>query len=79
MKNQPKTGEIDTYTIGGTVYQRIRFGDEDGAPETGSAFCPDCGVERGQLHIPSCGVERCPACKGEAITCYCAYGQKNCA
>jgi hypothetical protein len=44
-----------------------------------SQFCRDCGVKKGEYHVPTCEVERCPACGGEAISCECAYGQKNCA
>jgi hypothetical protein len=77
---QKSNAEIHTtYTIGGVSFQRIRFGEETGLAESDSQFCRDCGVKKGEYHVPTCEVERCPACGGEAISCECAYGQKNCA
>lgn len=34
--------------------------------------CFDCQVPVGALHHPGCGEERCPACRGQAMSCGCA-------
>jgi hypothetical protein len=37
-------------------------------------FCHDCNAARGQYHHLGCDMERCPACKGQIISCgCCAY------
>jgi hypothetical protein len=52
-----------TYTINGRIYNRgITTSD-----------CDECGAKAGQLHVPGCDVERCPACRGQAISCNCHY------
>ena len=56
---------IKTYTIEERVYNRIPFDKE--------RTCTGCGVRPGQLHIPGCEEELCPACRGLAAICGCAY------
>lgn len=62
-----------TYTIGGTVYPRTRYGDETEDIGAENRPCPDCGVIKGQLHVRGCDIEECPVCKKQAIACDCPY------
>ena len=38
-----------------------------------SRRCHDCNVMPGGYHHPGCDAERCPACKGQIISCNCAF------
>ena len=65
---------VTHYEIEGCSLPRIAYGQEDA--DWGAAAgrtCHDCGVSPGQFHLPGCDVERCPACKGQLITCKCVY------
>ena len=63
-----------SYEIAGRALDRIRYGDESaGEPPAAGARCHDCGVAAGQYHLFAYDVERCPACRGQALTCPCPY------
>ena len=65
---------LPTYLINGSIYNRIRYGDE--AEDWGATEypCHDCGVAKGQFHVgPVCDVEKCPCCGGQVICCDCEY------
>lgn len=67
-QNQP------TYTINGSEYQRIRYGNESDDWGADKFPCHDCGVIKGQYHVPYlCDVERCPVCDEQVIGCDCDY------
>jgi len=57
-----------TYSIEGQSFARIRHGRR--------APCDECAVVRGELHVPGCDLERCPACRGQAISCGCPYDEE---
>jgi hypothetical protein len=60
--------------VQGVAYQRIRFGDgEDLMRVPPDGHCHDCSVVPGQLHAYGCDAERCPACRGQALSCDCDW------
>lgn len=59
----------ETYVIRGRVFKRLRYG-KDGWYR-GDLPCHDCGARQAQLHVAGCDMERCPACRGQALTCGC--------
>ncbi len=59
------------YIINDEEYERIRYGDEEDDWGANDLPCHDCRVIKGQFHVESCDVERCPACKGQSISCEC--------
>jgi len=61
-----------TRTIDGTTYKRVPYGREGRGWVPDARTCGDCAASRGQLHVPGCDLERCPACRGQMITCGCA-------
>ena len=61
-----------TRTIDGTTHKRIPYGSEGRGWFSDARTCGDCAASRGQLHVPGCDLERCPACRGQIITCGCA-------
>lgn len=69
--------EVATYTIKGTAFQRIRFGDEKDDRGADRGPCHDCGVLKGQYHVPCCDVESCPLCGEQSIACECEIGGED--
>ncbi len=59
------------YAIRGVTYARIRFGQEDDDWGSARGPCHDCAAIAGEFHVSGCDVERCPACRGQAISCEC--------
>jgi hypothetical protein len=68
----PKDQGPSEVTIKGVTYARIRYGEEPSNLPCYSP-CHDCDVACGELHIPGCDWERCPACKGQGISCGCKW------
>ena len=61
------------YRIGGSKYERIRYGAETDDWGANDRPCHDCGAIKGQLHVVGCDAERCPCCDGQAIFCECEH------
>ena len=60
-----------TRVISGREYERIPYGREGRGWRPPTGPCGDCAVARGQYHVPGCDLERCPACRGQMISCGC--------
>ena len=61
-----------TVSVGGREIPRIRYGSEGKKWCDASEPCHDCAAVKGEFHGPRCDMERCPACRGQAISCGCA-------
>jgi hypothetical protein len=62
-----------TYSIGGTEFQRIRYGEEQDDWGADQDACHDCRAVKGQFHVVGCDGEECPVCHGQALSCDCPY------
>jgi len=60
-----------TRTVDGAIYRRIPYGREGRGWFSDAPTCGDCAASRGQLHVPGCDLERCPACRGQMLSCGC--------
>ncbi|WP_143544245.1 hypothetical protein [Salimicrobium humidisoli] len=64
------------YTIKGTEYKRVKFGEEvSNDPDWFDSLthCSDCAVKKFYFHAIGCDSEYCPKCGGQAISCTCEY------
>jgi hypothetical protein len=67
-----RRAQLETiYVIGGREYPRVPYGCELPNWNAQMFHCHDCGIIEGELHVPGCDVEKCPACRGQAISCSC--------
>jgi hypothetical protein len=62
-----------TYSIGGKLYPRVRYGEEVDDLEADKISCHDCRVIEGEFHVVGCDMEECPACHTQALSCDCPY------
>jgi len=60
-----------TFMLNGRNYKRIQYGKERWGRDYADVPCHDCGARCGQLHVLGCDMERCPACRGQLISCRC--------
>ena len=72
IMNESQTRTV--YVIRGVPVSRVRYGDEAEDLGAGQRACHDCGAVKGQYHaFGQCDAEQCPACRGKATGCDCAY------
>ena len=62
---------VATLTIGGEVYERVVFGQEEDQGPYSFSRCPDCAAPLGGLHHLGCDWEQCPRCGGQLLGCGC--------
>lgn len=66
-----------TYSIGGYLRERVRYGREEEDWGADEHSCHDCRVIKDEFHVPGCDVERCPVCGDQAITCDCVHDDET--
>ena len=63
---------------GNKKYKQIKVGDKgDFYENEENAVCGDCGAKYKNYHHLGCDLERCPACKGQLISCICGYERED--
>ena len=70
--------KLTTYTLNGSIYSRIRYGQEYKNYGASAGSCSDCAVIKGEYHVPGCDQERCPRCGSQAFGCDCADSDELC-
>jgi len=68
---------IETITIDGTQYERIRYCHEAYRPTNREHICKDCGVLADQFHVPGCDFEECPRCNAQLLSCDCEVEEED--
>ena len=73
-----QAAQVDhSFEINGVDHARIRYGHEDDDWGADSHPCRDCRVFKDEYHVRGCDVERCPACRGQAISCDCVHDDET--
>ncbi|MCA8914686.1 MAG: hypothetical protein KDB90_04675 [Planctomycetes bacterium] len=62
-----------TISIGGHLFDRVRYGEESEDWGADEHPCHGCRVVKGEVHVMGCDGERCPACGGQIIWCDCPF------
>lgn len=69
---QAKSCTVDAFVLHGERYGRKRVRRPPGP----NGRCGDCGIVRG-YHHPGCDLEWCPRCRGQFISCGCAWADED--
>jgi hypothetical protein len=64
--------KIVSLKLEGRDIPRIRYGKEESGWNS-NVPCHDCGILEGEFHVPNCDVEECPVCRGQLLSCECAF------
>ena len=67
---------VNALHVNGRRVDMIAYGNEPG-PRMSADRCGDCGVFRGGWHHPGCDLQRCPACRGQLLSCGCLFDEDD--